>query len=150
VNKNLPAYQAKDYADDMGRLPTPLEPASSLYVETVVGQMPTGFPLDAVEETRWICNQLGPGESSFPFAVVGYVHLARDSAESEQILAKHQEVAEGRFRGVRMILNHHADNPGLTWPQMEHGDFLHSSIFQVGIALLGEKGFSFDLQCNPH
>lgn len=150
VNKNLPVYQAIDYAGDMSRLPTPLELTSGLHVETVVGQMSAGFPLDTVEETRWICNQLGPDEASFPFGVVGYVHLARDSAESEQMLAKHQEAAKGRFRGVRMILNHHADNPDLTWPQVEHGDFLHSGIFQEGIALLGEKGLSFDLQCNPH
>lgn len=27
---------------------------------------------------------------------------------------------------------------------------MHSSIFQEGIALLGDKGLSFDLQCNPH
>jgi len=150
VNKSLPVYEAGDYVRDMRNLPVPLNLTSGVHVETVVGQMLGGFPLETVEETTWLCHQLSPGEASFPFGIVGYVHLARDTAESERMLVKHQEAAEGRFRGVRMILNHHPDDPDLTWPQVEHGDFLQSSIFQEGISLLGEKGLSFDLQCNPH
>lgn len=150
TNQALPAYRAEDYARDMNTLPEPLKLTSAVHVETVVGQMVGGFPLDTVEETAWVCNQLEPDEENLSFGVVAYVHLARDTEESEKILARHQDASGGRFRGVRMILNHHPDNPDLTWPQVEHGDFLHSSIFQEGIALLGEKGFSFDLQCNPH
>ena len=71
VNKTLPVYQAIDYAGDMSRLPTSLELTSGLHVETVVGQMSAGCPLDTVEETKWICNQLGPGEASYPFGVEG-------------------------------------------------------------------------------
>ena len=150
TNQTLPAYHAEDYARDMNTLPEPLKLTSAVHVETVVGQMAGGFSLDTVEETTWVCNQLGSGEGILPFGVVGYVHLARGTAESEQILDRHQEAAGGRFRGVRMILNHHPNNPDLTWPQVEHGNFVHNSIFQEGIALLGDKGLSFDLQCNPH
>ena len=150
TNHALPTYHAEDYAGDMSTLPDPLELASVVHVETVVGQMEGGFPLDTVEETTWVCDQLSPGEEDLPFGVVGYVHLARDTAESEKVLDQHIMAADGRFRGVRMILNHHPDNPELTWPQVERGDFVKDSTFQEGIVLLGEKGLSFDLQCNPH
>ena len=150
TNQDLPSYRAEDYARDMSTLPGGLDLSSVVHVETVVGQMEGGFPLDTVEETTWVCNQLAPGEANLPFGVVGYVHLARDTAESEQMLDQHQEAAGGRFRGVRMILNHHPENPNVTWPQVERGDFVHDRVFQEGIALLGERGLSFDLQCNPH
>ena len=150
TNQTLPVYLAEDYAHDMSTLPEPLKLTSAVHVETVVGQMVGGFPLDTVEETAWVRNQLESGEENLSFGIVGYVHLARDATESEQMLAQHLAAAGGRFRGVRMILNHHPNNPGLTWPQIERGDFVQSSIFQEGIALLGEKELSFDLQCNPH
>ena len=104
TNQTLPAYRAEDYGRDMDTLPESLKLTSAVHVETVVGQMAGGFPLDTVEETTWVCNQLEPGEANLPFGVVGYVHLARDTAESEQMLDQHQEAAGGRFRGVRMIL----------------------------------------------
>lgn len=150
TNQAFPAYRAENYVEDMATLPEPLKLTSSVHVETVIGQMEGGFPLDTVEETTWVCNQMAPGEERMPFGVVGYVHLARGTDESEKMLDQHIEAAQGRFRGARMILNHHPNNPDLTWPQVEHGDFVNSGIFQEGVALLGEKGLSFDLQCNPH
>jgi predicted TIM-barrel fold metal-dependent hydrolase len=150
VQKNLPIYIAKDYAQDMDTLPAPLKRVSGVHVETVVGQMEGGFPLDTVEETTWVCKQLAPTESQYPFAIVGHVHLAKDIAYSNDLLQQHIEASNGRFRGVRMILNHHPQNPALTWPQVEHGNFLLNPIFAESIALLGQKSLSFDLQCNPH
>ena len=94
VNKSLPVNEVGDYARDMRNLPVPLNLTSGVHVETVVGQMLGGFPLETVEETTWLCNQLSPSEASFPFGIVGYVHLARDTAESERMLVKHQEAAE--------------------------------------------------------
>ncbi|MFT5367148.1 MAG: putative TIM-barrel fold metal-dependent hydrolase [Candidatus Latescibacterota bacterium] len=150
VQNNLPIYLAEDYAQDMDTLPAPLKRVSGVHVETVVGQMEGGFPLDTVEETTWVCNQLTPSESQYPFAIVGHVNLAQDTAQSEALLHQHIEASQNRFRGVRMILNHHPDNPALTWPQVEHGAFLHDPLFSAGIALLGKHNLSFDLQCNPH
>jgi len=148
VEQNLPVYLASDYLDEMRRLPPPLKLASSVHVETIVGQREGGYVLDTIGETRWVCGQMGP--TDHPTGIVAYVHLARDTDESAAVLQHHQEAAGGRLRGVRMILNHHPDNPDLTWPQVEHGGFLQDSIFHEGIALLGEQGLSFDLQCNPH
>ena len=76
VERDLPVYLAGDYLRDMGRLPAPLELKASVHVETVVGQMPGGFPLDEVEETRFVRDQMAP--TGHPFGVVAYAHLARE------------------------------------------------------------------------
>ncbi len=148
VERDRPVYLAGDYLRDMGRLPAPLELAASVHVETVVGQMEGGFPLDEVAETRFVCDQVGP--TGHPFAIVAYAHLARDIRHTEQVLDRHLAEAGERLRGVRMILNHHPEDPALTWPQVERGDFLGDPVFRESLALLGERGLSFDLQCNPH
>ena len=148
VERDLPAYHAADYMGDMSALPAPLELKASVHVETIVGQMEGGFPLDEVAETRFVRDQMAP--TGHPFAIVPYAHLARDVRHTEQVLDRHLAEAGERLRGVRMILNHHPGDPALTWPQVERGDFLGDPVFRESLALLGERGLSFDLQCNPH
>jgi predicted TIM-barrel fold metal-dependent hydrolase len=147
---HLPTYLALDYARDMGELPAPLKLVSGVHVETLVGQMEGGFPLDTVDETRWVCAELEPTAAERQFGVVAYVHLARDTAAAERVIQQHIETSGGRLRGVRMILNHHPDNPDLTWPQVESGALLRSPILRQGLALLERHNLSFDLSCNPH
>ncbi len=150
VEQNLPTYLAADYLRDITQMPTPLQLVSALHVETIVGQMEGGAPLDTVDESRWVCSQLDPVMQDRPFGVVAYLHLAQDAATRERILQQHVEASNARLRGVRMILNHHPDNTELTWPQVEHGDFLRSNDFREGIALLERSNLSFDLSCHPH
>ena len=148
--RHLPTYLATDYARDMDTLPAPLQLVSGVHVETLVGQMEGGFPLDTVDETRWVCAQLEPTAGQRPFGVVAYLHLARDTSAAEQLLRQHIETSSGRLRGVRMILNHHPDNPALTWPQVESGALLRHPILPEGLALLERHNLAFDLSCNPH
>lgn len=148
VEDNVPVYLAADYLGDLAELPDPLEAACSVHVETVVGQAEGGAVIDSVAETRFVVEQMAP--TGHATGIVAYVHLGRDTAEAASLLDEHAEVAGGRLRGVRMILNHHPDNADLTWPQVAHGEFLRSPVFAEGIALLGKRGLSFDLQCNPH
>lgn len=150
VEQDLPTYLAADYLGDMAQLPAPLQLVSAIHVETIVGQMEGGAPLDSVDETRWVCSQLKPVMQDRPFAVVAYIHLAQDGTTREHILQEHIEVSGARLRGVRMILNHHPDNPELTWPQVESGEFLRNSLFREGIALLERSNLTFDLSCHPH
>ena len=145
----MPAYRAADYAQDMSELPPELQRVSGVHVETVVGQVPSGVPVDTVEETRWVRDQLEPTAAEQPFGIVAYVHLERDIAAAERTIEQHLAAAGGHLRGVRMILNHHPDNPDLTWPQVE-GDVLQSSRFRDGLALLERHNLAFDLSCNPH
>ena len=73
-------------------------------------------------------------------------------------LDAHAAAARGRLAGVRMIVNHDAADASLTWPQVEHGDFVSPgaadggaahAAFAAGLAALAARGLSFDLQCNP-
>ena len=150
VAEQLPTYLTSDYARDMRELPPQLRLVSRVHVETVVGQMDGGIPMDTVDETRWVCSELEPASAELPFALVAYVHLARDTAESERLLQEHADASGGRLCGVRMILNHHPDDSSLTWPQVESGELLRSSIFRQGMTLLDQRNLSFDLSCNPH
>ncbi len=145
----MPAYRADDYAQDMSELPPELRRVSGVHVETVVGQVPNGIPVDTLEETRWVRGQLEPSAAEQPFGIVAYVHLGRDNAAAERTIEQHLAAAKGRLCGVRMILNHHPDNPDLTWPQVEDG-VLQSSSFREGLALLERHNLAFDLSCNPH
>lgn len=145
----MPAYRAADYARDMRELPPELQRVSGVHVETVVGQVAGGVSVDTVEETRWVRDQLEPTTAEQPFGMVAYVHLERDITAAERTIEQHLEAAGGRLRGVRMILNHHSDNPDLTWPQVEAG-VLQSSRFRTGLALLERHNLAFDLSCNPH
>jgi predicted TIM-barrel fold metal-dependent hydrolase len=141
-------YLASDYQRDMAHLPTQLRLVSGLHVETVVGQIQGGFPIDTVDETRWVCSQLEP--VGRPFGVVAYVHLARDTQEAERTIEQHKKISNSRLRGVRMILNHHPSDASLTWPQVEHGHFFSEPLFREGLALLEKHDLSFDLSCHPH
>ncbi len=149
ASEQLPTYQAADYFSDMSQLPSPLHLVSGVHVETVVGQQEGSETPDTVEETKWVCAQLKEAAPKRPFGVVAYVHLARAPAASEAILQQHIQASGGRLRGVRMILNHHPDNPELTWPKVESGH-LRSPNFRRGMALLERHNLSFDLSCNPH
>ena len=144
----LPSYLATDYDRDMAQLPAPLQLVSSVFVETVVGQMEGGARIDAVDESRWICAQMQAREAERPFYLVPYVHLARDTAADA--IAQHARVAGGRLRGVRMILNHHPRDPELTWAQVESGQILRNPLMREGLSLLRERGLAFDLSCHPH
>ena len=150
VTENVPAYLIADYDRDMSTLPEKLQLVSRVHVETVVGQMDGGAPLNTVDETAWVSSRLEPAAGECPFGVVAYIHLARDTAASERLLGQHDSASGGRLCGVRMILNHHPDNDALTWPQVESGELIKSSIFREGLALLEEKGLAFDLSCHPH
>lgn len=146
----MPAYRAEDYFRDMGELPTALNRVSGVHVETVVGQMEGGTIVDTVGETQWVRDQLQATEAEQPFGIVAYVHLGRDTAETERTIERHLEEVGTRLRGVRMILNHHPDNPDLTWPQVAHGQFLQSESFRQSLGLLERHNLAFDLSCNPH
>ena len=150
VGDAVPVYLVGDYDADMGTLPEGLELSSRVHVETMVGQMPGGTPLDIVDETSWVCSQLAPVAEAHPFGVVAFVQMARDVSETERFLREHDEASAGRLCGVRMILNHHPDNPTLTWPQVESGDLMRAGAFRESLALLAERRLAFDLSCHPH
>ena len=149
VEENLPTYKAADYDADAATLPEQLQLVSRVHVETIVGQMEGQVAADTLAETEWVCSQLEPNQVELPSFLVAYVHLARDTAGAELTIDRHIEASNSRLRGVRMILNHHPDDPDLTWPQVE-GGVMNSAVFKEGLALLDSRELSFDLSCHPH
>jgi len=150
VEERLPTYLASDYHADMKTLPAPFRLESRVHVETVVGQMEGGGVVDTVSETQWVCAQLQPTAAACPFGLVAYVHLARAPEQTEQVIQQHLEASAGRLRGIRMILNHHPQNPALTWAQVESGELLRTDNFRQSMALLNRHDLAFDLSCHPH
>lgn len=140
----LPVYSFLNYEEDCG-----VGVAGSVHIEAVVGQA-EGAPvvMDPVAETRFVLEQVG-AEGVKNVNIVAFVKLS-SMPEAQAVLEAHKHVAAERFVGVRMILNYSAEDPSLTWPQVERGDFLTGGVpsFKEGFALLAPRGLSFDLQVN--
>ncbi len=150
VEERLPTYLGSDYHAEMKTLPAGLRVVSRVHVETIVGQMEGHVFADAVDETRWVRAQLEPTAVECPFGQVAYVHMAKAPEQTTRVLQEHVEASGGRLCGVRMILNHHPENPALTWPQVESGELVRTDNFRASLALLDNLDLTFDLSCHPH
>lgn len=96
-------------------------------------------PADPVAETRWLQSLADAG--GFPQAIVAYADLSRPDVGT--VLAAH--AAHANVRGIRQILNVHAD------PMFDYvgRHFMREAAWQQGFALLRTYGLSFDLQIYP-
>ena len=94
-------------------------------------------PLQALDETRWL-EGLG---DALPSGIVAYAPL--DNPQVDTLLAA--QAAHPRVRGIRQIVNWHAD------PQRTYSarDLTQDAQWQAGFARLAAHGLSFDLQCYP-
>lgn len=112
---------------------------------TVVGAVHVdagAAPADALAETRWLQEMAdAPAGDGLPSAIVAHVPLA--APEAERLIAEH--AAHPRVRGVRHIVNWHAD-PFYSYTSL---DLLASPAWERGYAALGRHGLSFDLQAYP-
>ncbi len=99
-------------------------------------------PSNPVGETEWL--QGVADEHGFPHGIVGYADLS--SPAVGKLLEAH--ALHANFRGIRQTLNFDADNPRFTF--VERGDLLSDGAWRKGFAILGELGFSYDLQVLPH
>lgn len=93
----------------------------------------------AVDETRWLDKQAT--DHGLPDGIVAFAAL--DDPDVERVLAA--QAAYPRVRGVRQIVNWHAD-PRRTYTRQ---DVTQSEQWRAGLALLGQYKLSFDLQCYP-
>lgn len=92
---------------------------------------------DALAETMWL-ERL---DESLPNAIVA--HAALDEPDLDDKLAV--QAAHRRVRGIRHIVNWHAD------PQRSYTarDLTRDLRWQAGFAALAAHGLTFDLQCYP-
>ncbi len=93
----------------------------------------------ALRETEWL--EALATDSGLPTGIVGYADLA--APDADDLLAQH--AAHPHVRGIRQIVNWHAD-PGRTYTPR---DVTLDEAWQAGFALLGKHELSFDLQCYP-
>jgi hypothetical protein len=111
--------QVADYVADCRDLPV----RSAVHVETCVGQVEGGYPLDPVAETRFVAESMAgePLWGGRPYAIVPFVHLARPDAEA--VMDAHLAAVTagggcGGVVGVRMITSWDDADPTLCWPQV--------------------------------
>ena len=90
--------------------------------------------LDPVAETRWLAG-LG---TTIPNAIIAYADFRADNIES--ILEQHCEFDQ--VRGIRQILNHHAD-ASLSYTDE---DLLQNDTWLKNFSLLARHELSFDIQ----
>jgi len=96
-------------------------------------------PADALAETEWL-EGLAKAEG-LPSGIIAFAAL--DDPNVETLLAAH--AAHPRVRGVRHIVNWHADPRRTYMPRDVTGD----AAWRAGFGLLAKHGLSFDLQCYP-
>ncbi len=94
-------------------------------------------PAQALDETRWL-EGLG---DALPTGIVAYAPL--DDPQVETLLAA--QAAFPRVRGIRQIVNWHADGQRSYTAR----DLTQDPQWQSGFAALANHGLSFDLQCYP-
>ena len=123
-------YLAADYLADTAGLPV----IASVHVQAEFD------PSSPVGETAWLTSQAD--QTGFPTGIVGFADLSDPNVA--QLLEAH--AAYSRFRGIRHMLNWD-DLPGRSFA--EHGDFMSSTQWRKGFALLARMGLRFDMQIWP-
>lgn len=94
---------------------------------------------DALAETEWLAGLAV--ETGMPGAIVAFADLTDPDVAT--LLARH--AAHQRVRGIRQIVNWHAD------PRRSYtaADLTGTERWAAGFARLADHGLSFDLQCYP-
>jgi predicted TIM-barrel fold metal-dependent hydrolase len=123
-----------------------LREAGAIDVLQVVHVEANHDPADPVEETRWLQGLADTAADtgsarSFPDAIVAAADLSAPNAQA--VLEGH--AAFSRTRGIRQILNVHAD------PLYDYvcRHYLRDAAWRANFALLARYGLSFDLQLYP-
>jgi predicted TIM-barrel fold metal-dependent hydrolase len=125
---------AKDYGlDDY------LADASGWDVRGIVHIDAGAHPDDALKETGWLQAMADP--RGLPSGIVAFAAL--ESPDLESLLAQH--VAHRSVRGIRHIINWHAD-PRRSYSE---SDITTSDAWMRGFGLLAKYHMSFDLQAYP-
>ncbi|ESQ88698.1 amidohydrolase family protein [Asticcacaulis benevestitus] len=122
-------YTLNDYFADAAGYP----------VEKIVHIDAGAHPDDALNETKWLQSLADAGRK--PNAIVAFAALNR--LDIEPLLAAHAE--HGNVRGIRHILNWHADPTRTYTPR----NLLDDDAFDYGYGLLSKYRLSFDLQIYP-
>lgn len=140
------AHPQPAWSGDNRRLPRRFDPpalrAAAGSVEVLASVHVEANPADALAEVRWLESCAAtPGSGGHPHGIVAYADLSSGQAPAliEQLAAC------GRVRGIRQILNVHAD------PRRDYvgRHFLREPQWRAHLGMLARHGLSFDLQLYP-
>ena len=126
-------YLLDDYLKDIAAHDSRVRAIKAVHVEA------GAKPADSLAETRWL--QSIADARGFPHAIVAHAELEKPDVAAR--LAQH--AVHRNVRGIRQILNWHADRAKTYTAR----DLLADESWQRGFALLARHGFSFDLQIYP-
>ena len=130
-------YLIKDLIADASE--GPFELVKSVHVQAEWGQ-----DNDPVGETTWLQGVADSSESNgLVSAIIGSADFF--SPDVAEVLERH--AAHPNFRGIRQMLNHSQDNPGLNF--IDRGDAMGDPLWREGYRLLSKFQASFDLQVWP-
>ena len=100
-------------------------------------------PARPVDETDWLQSlEDNPANQGLPNAIVGFANLA--APDLEAVLEGHCRAS--RFRGIRQVLNRHANPTHNRAPC----DWMQDEGWRAGFARLADFGLSFDAQIYHH
>lgn len=152
-------YLPSDYHNDVTE---PLTAADITLSGTIHMETVPDVPYGGVEEVAWIQSYIEAGELPHMKAIVGSCDIG-DPATVKTCLEQ-MKAASPLVRGVRWIADHVGTYDGTSATHVatqrhdidylrggQPGDASSSVVpsFEDGLALLGEYGWSFDLQCAP-
>jgi predicted TIM-barrel fold metal-dependent hydrolase len=122
-------YLVSDFREDIADLPV----CKSVHVQVGVS------PGDEVAESKWLGAHAGG--AGLPTAIVAFADLCAPNLP--YVLDAHGEVPQ--FRGVRQIIGRSSEEDKATGS----ANLLDNPQFLQGLAILAERGLSFDLQLIP-
>ncbi len=124
----------KNYlVEDLRRDAADFELAGSVHVQVGVAAG------DELDETRWL-QQISESEG-LPSAIVAYCELERYDVDDQL----DSQLKYSKVRGVRQIIGRSDEEDAKTGS----GALLDNPRWREGLALLAERGLSFDLQLTP-
>jgi predicted TIM-barrel fold metal-dependent hydrolase len=134
------------YSGDNRLLPPHYDAAAFLRdtqdIEVVATVSIEANPANSAAEVEWLQSvSHDPASHGHPSAAVAYVDLSQADAPGKL----DRLAAFSTVRGVRQILNQHAD-PRYNYV---HQDFLSQTMWHENVARLAHYGWSFDLQIYP-
>ncbi len=134
------------WSGDNRRLPRRFDPsalrAAAGTVEVLATVHVEANPADALAEVHWLqAGAAAPGSGGHPQGIVAYADLSR--ADAPRLLE--QLAGCERVRGIRQILNVHADH------RFDYvgRHFMREPLWRRNLALLARHRLSFDLQLYP-